>query len=99
MEQTSGPYELFTLLAITYRALVDELNGEMARRGYDDLRTVHGFVFQRLTPAGATGKEVAEFLDITKQAASQMLDYLEQRGYVARRANPHDRREKLVVLT
>ncbi len=99
MQQTSGPYELFTLLAITYRALVDELNSELARRGYADLRTVHGFVFQRLIQTGATGKEIAEFLDITKQAASQMIDYLEQQGYVARRANPHDKREKLVVLT
>lgn len=99
MEQTSGPYELFTLLAVTYRALVDELNGELARRGYDDLRTAHGFAFQRLTPDGATGNELAEFLDITKQAASQMVDYLEKRGYVERRPHPRDRREKLIVLT
>ncbi len=99
MEQTSGPYELFTLLAITYRALVDELNSEMAKRGFDDLRTVHGFVFQRLTPEGATGSELADYLDITKQAASQMIDYLEKRGYVARQAHPRDKREKLIVLT
>ena len=99
MEQTSGPYELFTLLAVTYRALVDGLNNELAGRGYDDLRTVHGFVFQRLAPEGATGSELAEFLDITKQAASQMIDYLEKRGYVERRAHPRDGREKLVVLT
>lgn len=99
MEQTSGPYELFTLLAVTYRALIDELNSEMARRGYGDLRTAHGFAFQRMTPAGATGNELAEFLDITKQAASQMIDYLEKRGYVTRRAHPRDKREKLVVLT
>jgi len=99
MKQTSGPFELFTLLAITYRALVDELMNEMAKRGYADLRPAHGFVFQRLTPEGATGNELAEFLDITKQAASQMIDYLEKRGYVARRAHPRDKREKLVVLT
>lgn len=99
MEQTSGPYELLVLLAVTYRALVDELNSEMARRGYNDLRPVHGFAFQRLTPEGATGNELAEFLDITKQAASQMVDYLEQRGYVTRRPHPRDRREKLIILT
>ena len=99
MEQTSGPYELFTLLAITYRALVDELNSEMARRGYDDLRTAHGFAFQRMTPDGVTGNELADFLDITKQAASQMVDYLEKRGYVTRRPHPRDKREKLIVLT
>lgn len=99
MEQTSGPYELFTLLAITSRSLMDELNSEMARRGYADLRTAHNFVFQRLAPEGATGSELADFLDITRQAASQMIGYLEQQGYVARRAHPRDKREKLVVLT
>ena len=99
MEQTSGPYELFVLLAVTYRALVDELNSELASRGYSDLRTAHGFAFQRLMPGGATGNELAEFLDITKQAASQMVDYLEQRGYVTRQPHPRDKREKLVVLT
>lgn len=99
MEQTSGPYELFTLLAITYRALVDELNSELARRGYSDLRTAHSFAFQRLLPEGATGGELADFLDITKQAASQMIDYLEKRGYIERRVHPRDGREKLVVLT
>lgn len=99
MAQTSGPYELFTLLAVTYRALVDELNREMAQRGYDDLRTAHGFAFQRLTPEGATGNELADFLDISKQAASQMIEYLEQRGYVTRRVHERDKREKLVVLT
>lgn len=99
MEQTSGPYELFVLLAVTYRALIDELNNEIALRGYHDLRPVHGFAFQRLTPEGATGQELAEFLDITKQAASQMIDYLEKRGYVERRAHLRDKREKLIVLT
>ena len=99
MEQTSGPYEFFTLIAVTYRALIDELHRELARRGYDDLRPVHGFAFQRMTPEGATGNDLANFLDITKQAASQMIDYLEKRGYVTRRPHPRDKREKLVILT
>ena len=99
MQQTSGPYELFVLLTITYRAMVDELHREMALRGYGDLRPAHGFAFQRLTPDGATGNELAEFLDITKQAASQMVDYLEKRGYIIRRPHPRDKREKLILLS
>ena len=98
-EHISGPYELFTLLAITFRALVDELDRELAQQGYVNLRPVHGFAFHRLAPNGATGNELAEYLDITKQAASQMVDYLESQGYVARQPHPRDRREKLVVLT
>lgn len=99
MENISGPYELFMLLAVTFRSLVDELQGELARQGYEDLRPVHGFAFQRLAQYGATGNELADYLDITKQAASQMIDYLERQGYVVRQPHPRDGREKLVVLT
>lgn len=99
MEQISGPFELFALLAVTFRALVDELQREMERRGYSDLRPAHGFAFQRMTPNGATGNELADYLDITKQAANQMIDYLERQGYVKRQPHPRDRREKLVMLT
>jgi len=63
------------------------------------VRPAHGFAFHRLTPNGATGNELAEFLDITKQAASEMVDYLEQHGYVVRLPHPTDRRGKIVTLT
>jgi DNA-binding MarR family transcriptional regulator len=43
--------------------------------------------------------ELAEFLDMTKQAASEMVDYLEQHGYVVRQPHPTDRRGKIVTLT
>lgn len=99
MEQVSGPYELFALLAVTLRSLTDELHRELARLGYADVRLTHGFAFQRLAPDGATGNELAAYLDITKQAVSQMIDYLERQGYVVRQPHPRDKREKLVVLT
>lgn len=50
----------------------------MAALGYDDVRPAPGFAFQRIAPHSATGNELAEFLDITKQAASEMVDYLER---------------------
>ena len=36
---------------------------------------------------------------MTKQAASEIVDYLEQHGYVVRRPHPTDRRGKIVTLT
>jgi DNA-binding MarR family transcriptional regulator len=46
-----------------------------------------------------TGNVLAEFLDITKQAASEMVGYLEQHGSVTRQPHPTDRRGKIVTLT
>jgi DNA-binding MarR family transcriptional regulator len=98
MESTPS-YDLTLLLLLGSRTMIDNLHKHLAVLGYDDVRPAHGFAFQRLAPNGATGNELAEFLDITKQAASEMVDYLEQHGYVVRQPHPTDRRGKIVTLT
>jgi DNA-binding MarR family transcriptional regulator len=95
----STSYELVMLLAMAWSILVEDLHTELARMGYADLRPAHGFAFQLLAPHGATGNELAEHLGVTKQAASQMIDFLEDHGYVARKPLPNDKRGKLVILT
>ena len=77
-DQPAGGYELAVLLMLALRALVDEVHTRLAAAGFDDLRPAHGFAFQRLAPDGATGNDLAEHLGITKQAASVMIDYLEE---------------------
>jgi DNA-binding MarR family transcriptional regulator len=84
---------------MAWSILIEDLHTELAKRGYDDLRPAHGFAFQLLAPNGATGNELAEHLGVTKQAASQMIDFLEEHGYVVRKPHPTDRRGKLVLLT
>jgi len=92
-------YELVALLATAWSILVDDLHDELVKVGYGDIRPAHGFAFQLLAPNGATGNELAEHLGVTKQAASQMIDFLEEHGYVARQSHPTDKRGKLVMLT
>jgi DNA-binding MarR family transcriptional regulator len=60
---------------------------------------MHGLVFQVLHGSGKTSSELAEQLGVTKQAAGQIIDDLEGRGYVERRQHPAGGRRKLVVLT
>ncbi|UUY52069.1 MarR family transcriptional regulator [Streptomyces yangpuensis] len=55
--------------------------------------------FQALKGGGATATELAERLGVTKQAAGQLVDDLERRGYVRREPHPEGGRRKLVVLT
>jgi DNA-binding MarR family transcriptional regulator len=87
------------LLLAASSALVDGIHAGTTARGFDDLRPAHGFAFARLAPAGATVSELAEHLGVTRQAASQLVDELIDKGYVERRPHPSDRRARLIVLT
>ncbi|RKN43262.1 MarR family transcriptional regulator [Streptomyces hoynatensis] len=82
-----------------FQLLVAEFTARVAEHGYGDLRPVHGLAFQALWPGGATATELAGRLGVTKQAAGQLVDDLERRGYVRRQAHPEGGRRKLVVLT
>jgi DNA-binding MarR family transcriptional regulator len=88
----------FLLLRASSR-LVDGIQDRMARRGYDDVRPAHGFAFTLIAGGGATAGQLAEHLGVTKQAAAQMVQELEAKGYVTRSTDPDDRRAKRVVLT
>jgi DNA-binding MarR family transcriptional regulator len=79
--------------------LVDNIHSGVVARGFTDLRPLHGFVFSRLSPSGATVTGLAEHLGVTRQAASQIVDELVAKGYVERRPHPTDARARLVVLT
>jgi DNA-binding MarR family transcriptional regulator len=87
------------LLLSLSSALVAGIHAGTTARGFDDTRPAHGFAFARLAPHGATVGQLAEHLGVTKQAASQLVDELVGKGYVARQAHETDARARLVVLT
>jgi DNA-binding MarR family transcriptional regulator len=92
--------DLPALLAMSFRAVMDQIHDQLATEGYDDVRPAHGFAFHFLSHrSGATAVELGEHLGITKQAAVQLVDELEKRGYVERRPHPTDRRSRLISLT
>jgi DNA-binding MarR family transcriptional regulator len=91
--------DLPVLLLGAARALVDGIDAEVRARGFTDLRPAHGFAFALLAGGGATVVELAHHLDVTKQAASQMVEDLVGKGYVERRPHPEDARARLIVLT
>ncbi len=79
--------------------LVEEIHEGMARRGFPDVRPVHGFAFARINAGGATITALADYLGVTKQAAAQLARQLEERGYVTRKPHPLDARATLLALT
>jgi DNA-binding MarR family transcriptional regulator len=88
----------FGLLAAS-RALIDGVSAGVSARGFTDVRPADGFAFSRLSAGGSTITELAAHLDVTRQAAAQLVDELVAKGYVERRPHPRDARARLIVLT
>ena len=97
--QHYDPEALAVGLLSVSRALVDGITAGMQARGFGDVRPAHGFAFTRLAPSGATITELAEHLDVTRQAAAQLVDELVAKGYVQRSRHPDDARARLITLT
>jgi DNA-binding MarR family transcriptional regulator len=87
------------LLLSAAGTLVEAIHAGVEARGFTGLRPAHGFTFARLAPDGASIAEIGEHLGVTKQAASQLVDELLKRGYVASGPHPRDARAKLITLT
>lgn len=97
--QVFSELDLTSLLSLSFSASINELHERLSELGFGDIRPAHGFMFKCIIPNGATGIELAEYLGITKQAVSKMVDYLEKSGYVMRQTHPTDNRGKIIVLT
>jgi DNA-binding MarR family transcriptional regulator len=81
------------------QALADAVRSRLERRGFTGLRLSHGFLVQRLVEDEQSIAALAAALGVTQQAVSKTVAELERLGYVRRRADPRDRRVRLVALT
>lgn len=90
------------MLLVLMRAssgLAERINRQVVAAGNPNLRPAHGLVFVRVSGAGATVSELADFLGVTKQSAGAIVDHLVDLGYVARSEHPTDGRAVLIELT
>lgn len=92
------PYTQSLLLA-AYQQTASELLAELARAGHSAVRHKHGAVFANLDAGGTRPSVLAERAGMTRAALGELVDELEQLGYVRREPDPADRRAKLVVPT
>lgn len=93
------PINIGTLLRVPFDELVRRLHTRLAEAGYPDIRPSHGLVFQHIDDTGSRLVELAGRAQMTPQAMSELVDYLERHGYVERAADPADRRAKLIRIT
>ncbi|MBW1596000.1 MarR family transcriptional regulator [Streptomyces sp. JJ38] len=77
-----------TTASPAFQSVLTEFTAHLEAAGHHGLRPLHGMLFQALRAGPATSTEPAEHLGITKQAAGQIVDGLEGRGYVERLPHP-----------
>jgi DNA-binding MarR family transcriptional regulator len=100
LKRTARQEPDFAILVVSAaRSVADRLGAAVARAGIGDMRSPYGFVIRALHARQLTLTELADRLGVTKQAAIKVVDEMEQRGFVARRAHAEDRRAKLLELT
>jgi DNA-binding MarR family transcriptional regulator/catechol 2,3-dioxygenase-like lactoylglutathione lyase family enzyme len=92
-----------TLMRRARGAYAQAIRAELQAMGTDDLpRNGAGILFSALAPdadAGQRGPSLSDQLGITKQAVSQLIQNLVQRGFVVRRDDPGDGRRVGLELT
>jgi len=94
----TSPIDFGILLGLSYQAFVDELRAALHAAGFTDLGPSYGYVFRALGAEALHLRALAGRLGMTDQGAAKIVDEMEARGYLERRAHPEDGRIKRLRL-
>ena len=86
------------MLGQAYSLLGFQIVDGVVGAGYPQ-KPKHSAVFAQIDPQGSRLTDLARRANITPQAMGELVDELEELGYVTRQPDPTDRRAKLIVLT
>jgi DNA-binding MarR family transcriptional regulator len=81
------------------RVVADRLGEAVKQAGIVEMRPRYGFVIRALSESDLTLTELAQLLDVSKQAAIKVVDEMEASGFLMRLADASDRRVKALRLT
>lgn len=91
--------DLALLLLGGFRTLADQVTAELIARGYEEVRPVHDFALQAILSGADNASELGRRMSVSKQAAAKTIAALEERNYVAREADPADKRRMRLYVT
>lgn len=96
----SGSAELNTIsmLGQTYSLFGFQIVEGVVGAGFPQ-KPKHSAVFAQIDPDGSRLTELAQRANITPQAMGELVDELEELGYLTRQPDPTDGRAKLIVLS
>ena len=87
------------LLVRLLREFRHDLAAPRADAGYGDIRDPHMQIFGNIRMGGIRLTELADRARLSLAATSELVDDLEEAGYLTRRPDPVDGRAKLIDLT
>ncbi|TDD23497.1 MarR family transcriptional regulator [Kribbella turkmenica] len=87
-----------SMLGQAYSLLGFQIVDGVVGAGYPQ-KPSHSAVFAQISPEGSRLSALARGANMTPQAMGELVDELEELGYVERRPDPTDRRAKLIMLT
>src|SRR5580693_8435350 len=80
-------------------AYAQSIRAQLHATGIDDLPRNGAFILAGIDAAGGPRHDLPSELGVTKQAVSQVIDLLVNRGYLEREPDPGDRRRVRLELT
>ena len=92
-----GPNTI-AMLGQAYSLLGFKIVDGVVGAGYPQ-KPKHSAVFAQIELGGSRLSDLARRAHMTPQAMGELVDELEELGYVTRQPDPSDRRAKLIVLT
>lgn len=98
MAQLPQPVNTVALLGRAYSLLGFRIVDGVVGAGFPQ-KPAHSAVFAQIAPEGSRLTTLARGANMSPQAMGELVDELEQLGYVERRPDPLDRRAKLITLT
>lgn len=86
------------MLGRAYSLLGFQIVDGVVGAGYPQ-KPSHSAVFAQIGPEGSRLTDLARGANMSPQAMGELVDELEELGYVERKPDPTDRRAKLIMLT
>ncbi len=94
-----GDFATPTLMRSARGAYAQAMRAELHAIGIDDLPRNGVFVLAGIDSSGGPRQDLPSELGVSKQAVSQVIDVLVNRGYLERQTDPEDRRRIVLELT
>ena len=98
MPREPQPVNTVALLGRAYSLLGFRIVDGVVGAGFPQ-KPAHSAVFAQIAPEGSRLTDLARGANMSPQAMGELVDELEELGYVRRRPDPTDRRAKRIVLT
>jgi DNA-binding MarR family transcriptional regulator len=99
LSKIEPPWLIGALLRVPAQVIHRRLVADLNKAGFDDLRLPHIAVLSYPSADGCRPGELAERAGVSKQAMNQLLQSLEQLGYIRRSVDAADGRARVVRFT